>query len=325
MKLDKKDLHILGILDSNARIPIKKIAKQTRLNKDVVRYRIRNLEKNKIIEGYYAIINTPKLGYMTIRLYFDLVDCDANTQKELIEHLDRAFNAGQIFAIDGEYQLGILAWEKSAYDVEKKLKKLKSLFGDNINREALAIFTTLNHYPRKIFHSTQKEGVTLKEEEKTELRKNDLKILSELSKNSRISTTELSLKLKIPQRTIAYRIKELEKKGIILQYRAKINTNLLGYTNYFIEIYTHKNKEVKEIEMFARLSKNCIYSDTVFPGADIELETEFQNKTELLDFINELKDKFKAVKKIKYWSTLNYEKINYFPGEIKSQAAEPYE
>jgi len=39
MKLDKKDKQILSILDWNARIPLTQLAKKTRLNKDVVRYR----------------------------------------------------------------------------------------------------------------------------------------------------------------------------------------------------------------------------------------------------------------------------------------------
>jgi len=38
-----------------------------------------------------------------------------------------------------------------------------------------------------------------------------------------------------------------------------------------------------------------------------------KTKKDLLDFIDELKTKFKSIKKIKYCSTLEYHKINYFP------------
>ena len=74
MKLDKKDLQILGILDWNARMPITQVAKKVKLNKDVVRYRIRNLEKQEIISAYYSLINISKIGYLTFRLYLDLKD-----------------------------------------------------------------------------------------------------------------------------------------------------------------------------------------------------------------------------------------------------------
>ena len=313
MKLDKKDMQILSILDWNARTPISQIAKQTRLNKDVVRYRIRNLEKNGVLEGYFTLINTHKLGYITIRLYFDFIDVTEGIQRRIIDFLDKKFDAGQIFTTDGEYQLGIITWEKSVFTLDKKLKHFKELFGDYINKDILSIFTTFHHYPRKIFSNNLK-NISLKEEKTIiQLKKNDVNILQELSKNARISSSELSVKLNIPQRTIAHRIKELEKQHIILGYRAQINIKSLGYENYFLEIYTHKGQEIREIEMFAKNHKNCISSDIVFPGADIELETEFRNKTELWAFLNQLKAKFKSIKKIKYWSTLTYEKTNYLP------------
>ena len=69
-KLDNKDLHLLSVLDWNARMPITQIAKRVQLNKDVVRYRIKNLEEQGIIKGYYSLIDLNKLGYITFRGYF---------------------------------------------------------------------------------------------------------------------------------------------------------------------------------------------------------------------------------------------------------------
>lgn len=312
IKLDKKNIQILSILDWNARMPLTQIAKKIRLNKDVVRYRIANLEKEGVIEGYYSLINIPKLGYITFRIYLDFVNTNKEIEDKIINYLDKKFNAGQIFKIDSEYDLGILVWEKSVYDLDKKLKELKKLFGNYISKEVMSVFTVLNHYPRKTFES-DKKVVSLKEENIINLKESDFKILIELSKNARISSTDLSVKLKIPQTTVVNRIKELEKTETILGYRAKINIEEIGYENYFLEIYTHKSKEIKKIENYAMNHKNCIYTVLVFPGADIEIETEFQSKQELLKFIDELKSKFKSIKKIRYWSTLKYEKCNYLP------------
>ena len=177
----------------------------------------------------------------------------------------------------------------------------------------MTIFVFLNHYPKKFLNNAQKEVISLKEEEKVKIKNNDLEILKEISKNSRISSIDLSIKLKIPQTTIIHKIKQLKKEGIILGYRAKINTEKLGYQNYYLEVYVKNAKEIKEIIDYAKYDPNCIYSGQIIPGADIEIETEFRNKMELLGFINRLKGKFKSIKKIRYWSTLKYHKINYFP------------
>lgn len=313
MEIDKKDLQILSILDWNARMPMSKIAKQIKLNKDVVRYRINNLEKNKIIESYYTIINTPKLGYITYRLYFDFFNINTETENKIVAYLDKKFNAGQIFSIDGEYQLGIIFLEKSVYNLYKKLKEFKTQFGNYLNKNELTIFTILNQYPIKIFNENSREIISLREEKIIKIKEDDLKLLEELSKNARTSSIDLSLKLKIPQTTVIHKIKQLEKNGIILGYRAKIDINKLGYQNYYLEIYTKNSKEIKEIIDYSKYNKNCIYSCEILSGADMELETEFKDKLELLKFIDNLKNKFKSIKKIKYWSTLKYHKLSYFP------------
>jgi len=313
MHIDLKDQKILALLDQNARISITKLARDTRLNKDVVRYRINNLEKKGIIQGYYTLINTGMMGLTAYRIYFDLINLTQEAEKKLINFLDKDFKAGQIFTIDGDYQLGIITWEKSVYDLQAKIQSLKRLFGDNINKLELSIVTKLNHYFRKSLPLSTKQVITLKQERASKIDELDVKILKQLSKNSRINYTELSGKLNIPQRTLAYRVRNLEKNKVILAYRAEVNISKLGYENFFIEIYTRSKQNLGLIENFAHIDKNCVYSDYVLPGADIELETEFKNKQELLAFIKMLKEKFLFIKKIRYWSTLEYLKMSYLP------------
>lgn len=313
MKPDIKDQRILSFLDRNARISITQLANKTRLNKDVVRYRINNLEKNKIIAGYYTIINTHRLGYTSYRIYFDFINLTPEREKKLILYLDKEFRAGQIFTIDGPYQLGIITWEKSIYDLEKKLQKLKKEFENYINSLDLSIFTKINHYFKRTLPNSSKDIISLKQEAIINIDELDFKILHLLSKNARMNYVEMSKRLNIPQRTLAYRIKQLEKNKIILCYRTDINISNLGYENFFIEIYTRNNQSLQEIENFAYLSKNCIYTDYIIPGADIEVEMEFQSKQKLLEFIKELKMRFPFIKKVKYWSTLAYIKMEYLP------------
>jgi len=313
MKLDKKDLQILSLLDWDCRMPITQIAKKIQLNKDVIRYRIKHLEEQGVVSGYYSLIDISKLGYLTFRGYLALVDINEEVEKEIISYLDRKFKAGIMFSRDGEFQFGFISWEKSVYEFQKKIKKFKEQFGDYLEKIEFTIFTEFNHYSLNEFNEKFSKNISIKEEEQVFLKKEDLEILKELSNNSKISSVELSTNLKIPQTTIIHKIKELEKKKIILAYRAEIDFSKLGYENYFLEIYTHNGKDVEKIEENMKLNKNCIYSVIGIFGADIEIECEFKTKKDLLDFIRELKEKFKAIRKIKYCSTLKYYKMKYFP------------
>lgn len=313
IKLDKKDLQILNLLDWNARMPITQIAKKVQLNKDVIRYRIKNLEEQKIITGYYSLIDISKLGYLTFRGYVSFVDVDLKIEKEIISYLDKEFGAGFIFSRDGEFQMGFISWEKSIGSFQVKIKKFKEKFGNYLDGIKFEIFTEFNHYSLNEFNNKFSKEISMREEDQVFLKKSDLEILRELSKNSKISSVDLSVKIKIPQTTIVHKIKELEKNKIILAHRAEIDLSKLDYENYFLEVYTHNGRDVERIEKEMRLNKNCIYSVIGIFGADIEIECEFKNKKDLTNFINKLKEKFKAIKKIKYCTTLKYHKIKYFP------------
>lgn len=313
IKLNLKDLKILSLLDKNARMPINSIAKKIHLNKDVVRYRIKKLENEKVILSYYTVIDTHKLGYFTIRIYFDCIGLSEETEQKLINYLDKVFKAGQIFKIDGEYQVGILTWEKSIYELERKLRDLKKNFGDYLNNYEVSIFTKYNQYFRKYLPESKNSLISLEESKIEKIDQIDIKILKELSKNARVTSVDLGEKLKLAQRTIIYRIKNLEKKKIILGYRINIDITFLKRENFFLELFISSKENLKEIEGFAQQHKDCVGIDYVLHGADIELELETEGKKGLLQFLSELKNRFKHIKKIKYWSTLEYSKIEYLP------------
>ncbi len=54
------------------------------------------------------------------------------------------------------------------------------------------------------------------------------KILSELEKNGRISNSELAEKVGLSASACFRRVKELEKSGVILGYRAQLNRDAMG-------------------------------------------------------------------------------------------------
>lgn len=306
------DRKILAILDTEARMPIARLAKEARINKNIAHYRIRQLEKKKIIQGYYAIINTHKLGLYTIRVYFTLINTDKEKMLEFTEFLDKELGGGQIFTADGQYDLGVMFWEPSIYSFDRKLRILKERYSDIIEKIVISFFTSMFNYNKK-YLGERKNSWALKEEEKIELNKEDLTIIKILSRNARMSTTELAKKLKMPQRTIAYRIKKLEKEKVIMAYRANIDISKLGYENFYLDIYLNQGADRKTIKTYAEDHENCTYASYTLTDADIELETEFSSKKELLKFIEELKEKFPGIKKISYCSTLEYLKISYLP------------
>ena len=60
----------------------------------------------------------------------------------------------------------------------------------------------------------------------------DKKLLYEMDKNSAISISELSKKLRRSKQFIIYRMKQLEKATIITGYNAIIDMSKLGYFSF---------------------------------------------------------------------------------------------
>jgi len=88
------------------------------------------------------------------------------------------------------------------------------------------------------------------------LDKKDIQILRIIQRNSKITTREIARQLNIPVTTVFTRIKKLEQKGIIKEYRAILNEKKLGKsTTAFILAsfsYRTQNKELLSQRELAR-------------------------------------------------------------------------
>jgi len=63
INIDLKDRKILYHLDLNCRQSYSQIGKKVGLSKKVVEYRVKRMEKEKIITGYWTNIDSYRFGY----------------------------------------------------------------------------------------------------------------------------------------------------------------------------------------------------------------------------------------------------------------------
>ena len=312
--MDKLDWKILQILDWNGRKPLNLIAKAVKSNKDVVAYRIKKLEEQGIIVRYYPVLDMYKLGYSTSRLYFDLEEMGEEKEKAFLTFLDVEINAGLIFRMDYPYRYGIFLWTKSVFEIQEVLLNIKRWLGKSLLRYNYSLISTLRQYPKDyLFGAGHHEFKrSLDPTEKVDYDDDDFRILTELSKNARISTVQIAKHLKIPQTTVSHKMKRMEKKKIIQGYRAEINFITLGFMNYFLEIYLENNENLPQIESWANVHQNVVWLQKIIGTCDIEIEVEVKDRVELESLLNELRAKFKNIRKIAFWSQ-EYKKLTFLP------------
>lgn len=87
MSIDATDMKLLKILTLNSRKSIVELARELKTTPRIIKYRITQLEKNKLILGYKVALNYEKLG---IQFYKCLVYLD-NANEERIKALENYF------------------------------------------------------------------------------------------------------------------------------------------------------------------------------------------------------------------------------------------
>ncbi|MBI2044731.1 Lrp/AsnC family transcriptional regulator, partial [Candidatus Pacearchaeota archaeon] len=189
-------------------------------------------------------------------------------------------------------------------------------FKKYINKEKISIFTKAYHFHRayilnKKVDESEPEIFGGNKTEKYD--EKDLKILKLLAKNARIPIIEISQRLKIPTKTVDFRIKQLEKKKIIQGYRFVFDFNLFGYEYYKVDLNLKDISIIEKLKQFARTHPNILYIDQTIGGSDFEFDLEVKNKEHFLEIINELRKEFPEIREISYFNLRTYNKLLYFP------------
>jgi DNA-binding Lrp family transcriptional regulator len=316
VKLDLKDKKILFELDKNSRQSNSEIAKKVGLNKNTVNYKINRMTQEGVIKGYYSVIDSSKLGYFSIRIYLKFFNTNQEDEKKMIEWLNSQKIVGVLAKIETIYDLVMMCWVKSIYEFEDFLQEFKKKFRKHFWQEKVHIFSKVLHFKRKYLLSQKKEydeePETIGGKETSDFDELDLKILRLLAKNARMPLIDISSKLKTPERTIAFRIKQLEKKKIIQGYRINLELQKIGFEYYKLNFILNDFSKYEELESFCKIHENVIYIDKTLEELDFEIDVEIKNKQELLKLISEIKEKF-SVRNVDILEFKEYVKLESIP------------
>ncbi len=316
--MDKIDQRLLYELWNNCRQTESKIAKKLKISKQVVNYRIKQLEKNRIIQGYHTYIDWRTLGYNAIRVYFKWQNISPEKEKAIYEEMKKDNFFMWIVKIEGEIDIGVYIWIKSFSAFAEKWFEFIAKHKQYLLRYEIYESVNMVHYPLKIFSETinHDEIIIGNTDKREEYDLKDNIILKEITKNARITLVELARKMKLSAKAVLYRMKNLEKKKIILGYYALINTDELGYKFYKVDFYLNDISQIRQLHEFAKQHKQIVYRMRTIGGPDFEIEVMVKEVTEVKKIINEIKIKFPKIIQHYRFHRLEYTiKQTYLPGE----------
>ena len=296
-KLDLKDRKILYELDRNCRQSNNSIARIVGLSKTAVMNRISNMEKQGLIKGYSAVINSGNLGFYNFRIYINLQNLDLEKENEIIEFLKRKEIVTWITSMEGLYNLGIRVFTKNINEMNNLWDELMQKYVNYFNQRLIVLNIRTINFFRSYLLENLKEVYDIISESKGEIKKLDNienQIIKILSENAKTPIIDIAKKTKSTPKTIISKIKKLEKEKIILFYRVILNTGIINLKHFKLSIMTFNTTEktLNDFYNFIRKYPNIIFREETLGGEDIELDLEVSDFNDLEIIIKEIREKF---------------------------------
>lgn len=297
VKIDKIDRKILYELDKNCRINNQQLAKKVKRSREAVKYRIQQLINKGIITKFTASINPHKMGYKLFKIYLQL----RNIQDERKKLIDYLMNLGRVYWMgecDGEWDLIFGIFAKDDIEFYKLKNDIITKFKHIIVKRAAGTFIDSKQYVKQYFTNQITPPVEFGGKIVfNELDKVDHAILEELVNNARISINELAKKVKSTPTIVRNKIKKLEEKEIIIQYRISVDIYKLGYEIFKPIIYLESISRKREIALYTYIGNipNIHYFIRNITPWEIEFEFAVQSYEEYLEIINKIKSEFSDI------------------------------
>lgn len=325
-KIDLKDRKILYQLDLNCRQSNTQIGKKVGLSKQVVDYRIKQMEENGIIKGYWTNIDSYRFGYGVYRYYIVLQNVTSDIKNEIIDQLIKYKNTWVVRSIKGLYDISVVLWVDSIPEFFCFWDDLNEKYGDYFTEKIFSVYLQDDAYPLSF--------LLLKEYEKSdrdtylqtthgksvEIDNVDYQLLNHIVENARIPLIKLAEKIGCSSQTVSYRIKNLIGKGIIQAFRVNIDVSKLGLQEFKVDIWLKKLSKRRQIREYIKYNPYVTFISTSAGYADLEIVITIEDSDKLLEILEDMFSKFPgAIRKYIYWTSKKAYKYRCMPERYSSK------
>ena len=278
-ELDYLDRKILYELDINSRASASRIARNVKLPKETINYRIKRLINDHWVDRLYTIFNASKFGYSYYKIFLKFHKLTAENEKKIIEYITNNPTCINLRILEGTYDLVFSTIQKNISELQVFMQQFFNNFGTYVLEKEIHTMAKTHKLNQKFLF----EGKIVK---KTfshidfgnySLDKIDLGIMKLISTNARVKLTEIANDLHIDSRLIKYRIKKLEKEGVIVTYAAALNLVQLNRELIQLDIVLKDPSIISSIIDFFDKTNTCIFAYELLGKYDLSIEIYVKN------------------------------------------------
>ncbi len=323
VKLDLKDRKLIYELDIDSRLSASKLAKKIGISKQGCTFKINNLVRKGVIKSFVTIMNTALMGHLSFRLYFKLIDISPEKEKEFRQYLVDREDIPWVVGCEGLWDYIIVVFPKDFQRFEQVNREIMDKWGTFIEKKDIALVTQANHFrsgyilgkkkdlPPLVYAGQPKEIMKLDEVEK--------RILKLIAADARMPLVEIAKKLKLPAKTVGYRIEKLKKLNLIEGFTITVDYDKIGFERYKIFVRTKNMTETREktFIQFSRIHPYILYYSKSIGSSDVEIEFIVKNSIHLREIIAQIRNTFSdVIKSYEILKIYREYKLNFYPGQV---------
>jgi len=293
-ELDLLDKKILYELDINSRASASRIARNVKVPKETINYRIKRLINDCWVDRLYTIFNASKFGYSYYKIFLKFHKLTAENENKIIKFITNNPTCINLRILEGTYDLVFSTIQKNISELRVFLQKFFNNFGTYVLEKEIHTTAKTHKLNQKFLY----EGKTVK---KTfshidfgnySLDEIDLGIMKLISTNSRVKLTDIANDTFIDSRLIKYRIKKLEKEGVIVTYAAALNLAQINREFIQIDMVLKDPAIIPSIIDFFDKTNTCIFAYELLGKYDLSIEIYVKNDEMLRGILEEFKMQF---------------------------------
>lgn len=302
IKLDNKDLKILYELDKNSRKSNSEIGRKLRLSKEVVKYRIDRMLAGGVIIKFNTITNYFKLGYSKYRLFLRLKDVNKEKIDEIGNYFRDIGKAEWVVSCTGRWDMIVTFHLKNVNEFDDEIQSMMNKFSSHIQEKATATTLHLVHHLREYLMEKQVREIKsvvyhTSADEQFPVDHADMEILKLLANNARMSVVDIGKRLKMTPRMVMYRMRRLEKAGVILAYKVLVDPKRMGnvFCKAIVYLASSEKEKIERFVAYCSSISEAIWPQRVLGTWDFEIDFEIESYDMFQKRLFEIKEKFSEI------------------------------
>lgn len=303
--IDKKDKKILAELDFDARAAYSKIAKNTGTSKQLVKYRIEEMQRKGLMKNTFAAIDYFKLGYTCFHLFIKLKNVTKKKEEAIVQFVKDLKYSKHVYMMGGDWDLHLQIWVPDIRELAKIISKIHRRYGSNILKKQISIATRFTYFSHGYIHGHKSSSMSTYLHTKVhDISKKDMQLLKMLEKSGREPNTALSRRLDLSPETVRRKIRDFKKEGIIMAFRAEIDSSMLDFLHFklFIKLRTKPIKRIEEFIRYLATIENVLYVSKSIEMSELEVNIFAKNYRIFYETVNQIKYTYPDIMENFYWN-----------------------